>query len=40
MGDDSLTDEDVEEACRLANALKFIKQLSEQKSRQPQHLKS
>ncbi|EYB91745.1 hypothetical protein Y032_0202g1767 [Ancylostoma ceylanicum] len=29
MGDDTLTDEDVEEACRLANALKFIKQLSE-----------
>uniref|UniRef100_A0A158PBN0 ABC transporter, ATP-binding protein n=1 Tax=Angiostrongylus cantonensis TaxID=6313 RepID=A0A158PBN0_ANGCA len=29
MGDDSLTDEDVEEACGLANALEFIKKLSD-----------
>uniref|UniRef100_A0A158QN29 ABC-type xenobiotic transporter n=1 Tax=Haemonchus placei TaxID=6290 RepID=A0A158QN29_HAEPC len=29
MGDDSLTDEDVEEACKLANALGFINKLSE-----------
>ncbi|VDM54231.1 unnamed protein product [Angiostrongylus costaricensis] len=29
MGDDSLTNEDVEEACRLANALEFIKKLSD-----------
>nr|AFX93749.1 P-glycoprotein 3 [Haemonchus contortus] len=29
MGDDSLTDEDVEKACKLANALGFINKLSE-----------
>ncbi|ETN77118.1 hypothetical protein NECAME_11254 [Necator americanus] len=29
MGDDTLTDEDVEEACRLANALGFIRKLSD-----------
>ncbi|KJH46451.1 ABC transporter, ATP-binding protein [Dictyocaulus viviparus] len=29
MGDDSLTDEDVEDACRIANALEFIRKLSD-----------
>ncbi|KAK6011890.1 hypothetical protein OSTOST_23012, partial [Ostertagia ostertagi] len=29
MGDDSLTDADVEEACKVANALGFINHLSE-----------
>uniref|UniRef100_A0A1I7X167 ABC transporter domain-containing protein n=1 Tax=Heterorhabditis bacteriophora TaxID=37862 RepID=A0A1I7X167_HETBA len=29
MGDDSLTNEDVEEACRMANAQGFISKLSE-----------
>ncbi|VDM82867.1 unnamed protein product, partial [Strongylus vulgaris] len=29
MGDDTLSDEDVEEACRMANALEFIKKLSD-----------
>ncbi|VDM82675.1 unnamed protein product [Strongylus vulgaris] len=29
MGDDTFSDEDVEEACRMANALEFIKKLSD-----------
>ncbi|KHJ97251.1 ABC transporter, ATP-binding protein [Oesophagostomum dentatum] len=29
MGDDSLTDEEIEEACRLANALGFIRKLAD-----------